>query len=843
MAEDLQLGEFLSRPVIVYTGSWTENAFHSASIDPFKLLLSNTAIKNKLTGYRYFRAGMRVTVTLSSSPFLYSCLQVSYAPLESSTESFGFKTATGSSQSDVLLKSNLPFSGWVYPQDCKPLVFEIPFIYPVDWVNITSSNPSAFGFLRLASAIPLRSAGVVGTATCTISVVAQFIDPEVCGLTASQPQSNTMAGASKDLSRAGFGSASAWANVASKALKLVGLSNPSDVEVTKPTVSKLFTGLSNVDTPVLSEPLSMGYKTGLLSDPHLGHGDELDIASICAKPSTIMMAPWATTNAAGDAIFRAYVTPCQLVDEVLTGAGGNMYDKFAMTSACYLSTFFTKWRGTVCYRFKPICSQFHRGKLRVYYDSGFLSNAPAEGVLTSQIIDLAEVGECVIKVPMNTACPWLSVLPWLTGGYPGFDAPTTFGTSLNSSYAASLFNGTIRVQVMQALTSPNAIGNIVIQVDSWVEDAQFADPCHWTTTGGGALTIIDPSPWQSGDDEVDVLAKPLVRLPKLPPPSLEPATVVPRDKEQAFDGNLGLGVKDVVLSGPGVVSKGRAVSKVIGEDIISMRALAHRATFYKPIGPRKDQTVAIQPELYGQPGIVSTTIPRMPRFFGSELKTNMISVCHKALTAPAGSVMNFNFVNESAFIRLAALFIGYKGSIRWRFATSSTNLTGDYQIGGPVANAVPPAYPHFLWATRTNFPPGREVVPAVANSSSYFAYDRLNFVADSGSGVAVANLDHSGLTVDMPDYNVVNFMPVNPFLDLDGTWYQSLVANRGGEIDNITLTVQTPFVGQLAQSAPAGSVDSYVSACPDMRFFYYRGPPVVYRTFQKPSPSPWNETA
>lgn len=821
LVKDLQLADFLSRPVMVYSGSWAENTTFSTSLDPFKLLLANTAIKNKLNGYRYFRAGMKLTITISSSPFLYSALQVSYAPLESGADTYGFRTMFGTSDLDVLARSNLPMSGWVYPQDGKPLVIDVPFICPIDWYNVTSSNPAGFGVLRLGSAISLRSAGTASISTCTVTVLAQFVDPEICGLTASAPQSNTMAGASKDLSKAGFGSASAWAKVASKALKLVGLSNPAEAVEAHPTVPKLFPYLTNTDMPVFAESMALGKSTGLLSDPHNSPGDELDIATICARTSTIMMAPWTTTNVVGDSIFRAYVTPCQMLTEMLAGPLGKFYERMSMTHACYLSTFFTKWRGTVCYRFKPICSQFHRGKLRIFYDSGSLVSPPAEGVLTSQIIDLAEVGDCVIRIPMNTASPWLSVLPWLAGGYPGFDSPVTFAPlTINSSYAASMFNGSIRVQVMQALTSPNAIGNVVLQVETWFEDAQFADPTHWTVTGAGALTVIDPSPWQSGEDDDGVVVYPLTKLPKL-----TGVTLVPRDGEQAFDDNLGLGTKECSSDPPGVISKGRATSMVIGEDIISMRVLAHRSSYYKPIGARKDQSDPVF--VSGDPGTISTTIPRMPRFFGMELKTNMLDVSHRALTTIGGNKIAFNYVNEPAFLRLAAMFLGYKGSIRWRFASTAT---GGLQ-----------GYPNAIWVSRSNFPPGREVIPTVQPSSSFLAYNRLNFVADSGSGLAVANLNYMGATVDFPDYNVVKFMPVNPFLDLDGTWYQAMTANRSGETDNFTLCTQIPFSSQAVQYSPSSSIDTYVSACPDMRFFHYRGPPLVYRTFQKPSPTPSDE--
>lgn len=825
LVKDLQLADYLSRPVIIYSQAWAENSSFNGAIDPFKNLLANTAIKNKLTGYRYFRAGLKITITVSSSPFLYSALQLAYTPLDNSggggSESFGFKTASGTSTLDVLAKSNLPYSGWLYPQDGKPLVLEIPFIYPIDWYVLTSANPAGFGVLRLNSAVPLRSAGAASISTCTINVIAQFVDPEVCGLTASLPQSNTMAGASKDLARAGLGTAATWAGVASKALKLVGLSNPSSVTVTQPMVNKLFSGLSNVDEPVFSEPLSMGHTTGLLSDPHNGGPDELDIRALCARPSTLGFAPWTPLSVVGDAIFRAHVTPCQCIPEALTGARGKTYDKLALTHAAYLSTFFTRWRGTMCFRFKPIVSQFHRGKLRIYYDSGSLTVSPNEAVLTSQIIDLAEVGDVVIKIPMNSSVPWLSVPPWLSGAYNGLATPTTFGFStLTAPYNSGWFNGSIRVQVLQALTCPAALGNAAIQVECWMEDGQFADPMHWTTTGGGGLQAIDPSPWQADDEQegLPVTLTTLIKAPKLKP------LANPIDPPQSLDQNLGSGSKTVVLDSAGVKSTGRAVSMVIGEDIISMRSLAHRSSYYRPITARYDQAEAVGES--GQPGVITSTIPRLPRWFGVEPKAAYAVIADRARAVTGGTVYNFNFVNESPFLRLAAMFLGYKGSIRWRFASASSSYS---------------YYPEMLWVNRTNYPPGRLVLPPLTASSSQNAYTRLNFVADAAAGTAISNLDHIGITVDMPDYNIVKFMPVNPLLDLTSTWYNAVTDNRSGDTDNLTLATQFQMFFAKNMSAPSSAVDTYVSACPDMRFFHYRGPPILYRPWQDPSPDPTEE--
>jgi hypothetical protein len=813
LTKDLQLTEFLSRPVQIYSASWAENSFFSPGVlDPFKLLLANTAIKNKLTGYRYFRANMRLTITVSASPFLYSALQVAYSPMDDGAgTSYGYPIDTAASTLNTLLRSNSPLSGFLYPQDGKPLVMDIPFIYPLDWFVLTVAQPVFFGSLKMFSPVTLRSAGPTSLSTCTVTVIAQFINPELCGLTASAPQSGTFAGASKDLSRAGFGSASAWANVASKALKLVGLSNPATVAPAVPVVNKLFSDISNVDRPVYAETFAMGAATHLLSDPHNGGDDELDIAAICAKPSTIGFFPWTTTGVVGDSIFRTYVSPSNAITETIAGTYASSYEEVAFTNAAYVSTFFRKWRGTMCYRFKPIVSQFHRGKLRVFYDSGNLSTAPAEGVLSSEIIDLSDVQELVLRIPMNASTPWLSVPLWLQGGSAAM--PTTFGTSaIGATFDATVFSGTVRVQIMQALTSPAALGSATIQVDCWFEDAQFADPCHWTVTGGSSISTISPSAWQSGED--------LVKPPLIVPPA---PVVVVADPPQSGD-NVIAGERIVTHDGSGVITKGRATSTCIGEDVLSLRALMHRSSYYRPISARYDQVSSITS--LAQPINVVSVVPRFPRSYGSEnrLACEPIADLVRPRQTLETPVLLFNFVNDVPLVRLSAMFLGYKGSIRWRFSTPSVDEK---------------KYPDSLSVIRTNYPPGRYIVGSDRASSSIAAYNGLSYVADSLSGLVVSNLDNSSITVDAPDYTVVKFLPTNQNLSLSSNYFIAVTQGSVGNTDCIELRARLRVSAATDLSSPPSSVDAFVSACPDMRLIQFIGPPKCYRTYSPYTVSPW----
>jgi hypothetical protein len=107
------------------------------------------------------------------------------------------------------------------------------------------------------------------------------------------------------------------------------------------------------------------------------------------------------------ALTTIYVTPSNYQYATTTGASGNQYSTLALTPAAYIGTMFQDWRGVMCYRYKVLASQYHRGKLRIYYDSNDLTSTPPEGLLPCTVLDLAEASEVVIKVPMATSVPWL----------------------------------------------------------------------------------------------------------------------------------------------------------------------------------------------------------------------------------------------------------------------------------------------------------------------------------------------------------------------------------------------------------------------------------------------------
>lgn len=814
LRKDLQLGDYLARPIVLGNYNWTENTtFTPVLLDPWELLMANNAIKNKLTGYRWFRAKLKITVSISASPFLFSAMQVSYTPLDNlfvggAVRSYGPAMSAGTNQIEFTHRSTQPYHGWVYPQEGTTLEFEVPFIYPTEWYDL-ALPPIYMGTLMLAAPNTLRTAGPPSTNVATISVVAAFVDPEVCGVTAALPQSGTAAGVSKDLKRLGFGTAAGWASVASSALRLMGLSNDAKMDADSAVVNKPFFGLTSSDIPVSSEPLSLGKGVHLSSEPDGSNGDELDIAAMCMRPAYLSALSWTITGTVGQAIGTIYVTPSNFAHQTVAGALAATYYKVAMSPACYVGSLFSHWRGTMCYKLKVICSQYHRGKLRIFYDSIDLVSSPGEAILPSTILDLSESTEVIIKVPMNSVTPWLETNPQFRGIANGLPSQPIGNAALPSAtYSSALFNGSLRIEIMQKLSSPQSGGNALVYVEAWMEDAQFANPGNITNSAISKLGYTEPYNWQSGEIPMLVSPPPVVTTI----PVIEQQPIV---EEQS--GNVDLGTKVVVVDQDAALTSGRACDKVYGEDVVSLRALLHRSTFYRSLGLRSDQAVATTLD---EPVLVSTVIPRCPRMFGEEFTSAYNAIADRRLDTATSSP--FNFVVDGPMMRLLLLFHGYKGSIRWRALSSCANG---------------PNLPERINISRTNLSVQRAAISTATGSASENAFLRMTGMTDNFMGSATSNLTDSAITVDIPDYTCLQFLPTIP-TNFDSVWASTITSDRLKTYDNIRITAQLRPTTAAQTYAPKSAIDLYVGACPDMRLMHYKAVPLTFYMPNRVAPNP-----
>jgi len=77
-----ELADFLSRPVLIDTITWTEGAAAPNSVLlPWHLFLNNAVIKRKIDNYNFLCGNLHIKAVVNASPFYYGSLLLAYTPL------------------------------------------------------------------------------------------------------------------------------------------------------------------------------------------------------------------------------------------------------------------------------------------------------------------------------------------------------------------------------------------------------------------------------------------------------------------------------------------------------------------------------------------------------------------------------------------------------------------------------------------------------------------------------------------------------------------------------------------------------------------------------------------
>lgn len=138
-------------------------------------LFSKSFIASKLDHYQYFRAGVKVTVRINGTPYVYGLLQAAWDPAPN---------IDGYADTEVQIYSGSGFPHiLIDPGSPTVDVIEIPYTQPDPFVDLSSYQSGCLGSVDFGVLAPLRS--TTGGGSVNVSVYAQFTDPVVSGATNS----------------------------------------------------------------------------------------------------------------------------------------------------------------------------------------------------------------------------------------------------------------------------------------------------------------------------------------------------------------------------------------------------------------------------------------------------------------------------------------------------------------------------------------------------------------------------------------------------------------------------------------------------------------------------------
>jgi hypothetical protein len=536
-SQNVLLGDFLRRPTQVYSHSWIiGNTMDIAThyFQPWHAFFNYAAIRKKLDNYYLLRCNLHLKFVVNASPFFYGCSMASYQPLTNFNPS---PIVIGAAAEELVPLSQRPHI-YVYPQDSQGGEMILPFLYHKNWLDVTSATDlQNMGKVSFQSFGPLLNAnGVVGQ-SIEIVVYAWAEDVELAGPTValavqSKPkrkQSNKpkmkdeyadsgvvskpasaiahAAGLLSEIPVIGpFATATQYAaNAVSDIASLFGFTNTPVIDDIQQTQLTPFPNLASTDIGMPVDKLTLDAKNELSIDPSIGgvaSEDELLISHLVQRESFILQNTWSASDSKGTLLFHTRISPKYMKRPAITGGRVLYY-----TPMAYLSEMFKFWRGDIVFRFKFICSKYHRGRVRINWDPH--GDIGAAGDYTTEtytrIVDITENTDVEFVVPYTQSLAYLSV--------PGDGEYITI-TDGGTANVGVTFNGCLTMRVLNTQTSPIASADIrILCFVRGSSNIEFACPIE--LTGNDAPYAIQSKPFDKNGDSHNLGCGPSVADPNI----------------------------------------------------------------------------------------------------------------------------------------------------------------------------------------------------------------------------------------------------------------------------------------------------------------------------------------
>jgi len=512
--DEASLGAFLSRPIKIQSYSWVpggDKLFET--FNPWTDFFQTPSVLEKINHFRNLRCKLRLKVMINGNSFYYGRVLLSYNPYvvdDQVTVNRAFF------EQDLIAASNKPHL-LIDPCSSEGGEMCLPFIYPENYIDTTSVGwGDSLGRCTLHDFDILQHANG-GTDPITVSIFAWAEDVSLLIPTTVEAQSDTTSkvyldefgyptpapfenqakssssnertrkrsnmGNSDEFSKDGLISkpATAIAKAAETLIpyvgpyakatemlasgigdlaRLFGYSRPQVLSDIEPFVPRYVGNLANSDAPETVTKLSIDSKNELCIDTRtmgLAGADEMTIHSIASRPTFWRQFDWLESKQPDDLLASMSVQPMCINTLVATPV-----TELHQTALSFASAPFEAWQGTIKFHFKVICSEYHRGRLRLVYNP--LTNPVGEVPFNqtySTIIDIANERE------FDYECKWTDLRAWnRCMGVVGATNRTTFSTT-TSVTKTEFDNGTLSVYVLNELATPStATADIKIQV--WV---------------------------------------------------------------------------------------------------------------------------------------------------------------------------------------------------------------------------------------------------------------------------------------------------------------------------------------------------------------------------------------
>lgn len=436
--------DFLARPRIVSTLQWgIGDAAGSclARISFPDALFASPTIWNKIQQYVYLHAGLHFSVRVNGTPFHYGQLAVIWRP------ACVDRTVTSPMAASGIYDSLFTVTQYpnmlVSPSSAQVVELSVPYESPLERIPIfhysTSAPTNSAGSIRNMSSLgllefwilsPLKAQGLTSDPPVTVSLFANFENPQLTGYTHAQYSYAPLAPPS-------LPSPLLPAELRYK-LAVTQAGEDQQPAGSMPLAPAATPGSRLADQaqlPVVFEPAKTStarnaqpsYSLSLTEDTDSFPSTTVSLRDHLSIWSLLDRFQIARTSAVGSVLATYVVIPtnCQI---------GVVRGKVLCfnTKVSYIANLFALWRGPIEYRFDFIASKFHSTRVKIaWYPPNTTVSAENEELpdTWTRVVDVQGQISVSFTVPYLQTCPFL---PY------GSDTPNS--SSYNGAVVVSLVN-------------------------------------------------------------------------------------------------------------------------------------------------------------------------------------------------------------------------------------------------------------------------------------------------------------------------------------------------------------------------------------------------------------------
>lgn len=251
-----------------------------------------------------------------------------------------------------------------------------------------------------------------------------------------------------------------------KMAQLFGFSRPRIVEEPCSYLPRHAGHLAVTNVPDNIASLAIDAKKEVTVDGRvvgLDGADEMALVPIACRESYLTTFDWSTTDNPNDPLYSQRITP------LMFDVNGADYH---LTPSAWTQIPFQYWKGSVELRFKIVCSEYHRGRIRIVWDPLYFSSAYSDvyNVNYTEVIDISETRDFSVRIGWGQQTSYLPC---------GLMRDLTDLINPRALYEDTNFNcnGAISVLVVNQLTTPASTDPIEINVyTKMCEDYEVAVP-------------------------------------------------------------------------------------------------------------------------------------------------------------------------------------------------------------------------------------------------------------------------------------------------------------------------------------------------------------------------------